>query len=112
MFKNELVRRVARETRLSQRVVSDVLTASHKLIGQTLREGKSVQFPGFGTFYSRIHPAGTVHHIRTKEPIPIPERRVAAFRVGEILKKSVRGSQQPKAKGLASLFKKKKSKEK
>ena len=91
MFKTAVIRQVAQETRLSQRVVGDVITASQRLIGQTLREGKQVVFPGFGTFYSRMQPKGTVRHIRTGQTVEIPARRVAAFRVDAVLKTAVRG---------------------
>jgi nucleoid DNA-binding protein len=44
----ELVRRVARETGVSQRVVSQVLST----IQAALAAGEGVSFPGFGTFYT------------------------------------------------------------
>jgi DNA-binding protein HU-beta len=53
MYKTELIRRVARETRLSQRVVGDVIEATQRLIEQTLRAGQRVALPGFGSFYTR-----------------------------------------------------------
>src|SRR3972149_10644311 len=88
MYKTELIRRVARETRLSQRVVSDVVNATHRLIAETLRSGQQVVVPGFGTFYTRKRPAGRVKHIRTGKLISVPSRTVAAFRVGAILKRA------------------------
>src|SRR5690348_3098697 len=90
MYQTEVIRRVAKETRLSQRVVADVLSASQHLMSDALREGQSVTFPGFGTFYTRRRPAVTVRHVRTQEPIEVHARQVAAFRVGEVLKRAVR----------------------
>jgi DNA-binding protein HU-beta len=90
VYKNDVVRKVAQDTRLSQRVVGDALNSAVQVIGQALRDGKTVTFPGFGTFYTSHRGEGTVKHIRTKEPITVPARRVAAFRVGELLKQSVR----------------------
>ena len=52
MYKSELVRRVSKETRLSQRVVSDALNETLRTIWSTLRDGQSVVFPGFGSFYT------------------------------------------------------------
>lgn len=89
MYKTELIRRVARETRLSQRVVSDAMGEMLRLIAETLRQGQQVKIPGFGTFYTRKRPAGHVKHIRTGRLINIPARTVAAFRVGAILKRAV-----------------------
>jgi DNA-binding protein HU-beta len=90
VYKNDVVRKVAQDTRLSQRAVSDALNSMVNVVSQALREGKTVTLPGFGTFYTSIRGEGTVKHIRTKETIKVPARRVAAFRVGEVLKKSVR----------------------
>ncbi len=90
MYKTTLVQKVAKETRLSQRIVNDVLTESLKTIQRTLRQGETVTFPGFGTFYTSERQAGTVRHIRTGEALRIPARRVAAFRVGTLLKQAVR----------------------
>ena len=91
MHKTAIVKRVARETRLSQRVVSDVIGATHRVIEETLREGKSVTFPGFGTFETSQRQAGKVKHIKTGEIVAYPARRIAVFRVGEVLKRAVRG---------------------
>lgn len=89
MYKTELIRQVARETRLSQRIVSDVVDATHKLIADTLRAGQQVIIPGFGAFYTRKRPAGHIKHIKTGKMINVPARTVAAFRVGAILKRAV-----------------------
>ncbi len=91
MHKTDLVRRVARQTHLSQRDVSDVVTTSLRLIEETLREGRTVTFPGFGTFYTRHQKGGKGKNFRTGKEVKVPDRRVAAFRVGEILKRAVRG---------------------
>src|SRR3712207_4341332 len=91
MLKSEFVRRVSKQTRLPQYVVLDVLDASHRLIEETLRADDAVQLPGFGTFYARTRKEGTVKHIRTGEDVTVEARRVAGFRVGDILKRAVAG---------------------
>ena len=91
MYKTDLVKRVARDTRLSQRIVADVIDSTTRLIEQVLREEQSVSFPGFGTFYSKERQEGQVRHITTRKMVTYPARRVAAFRVGEVLKRAVRG---------------------
>src|SRR5438552_1514337 len=96
VYKNDVVRVVARDTRLSQRVVGDALNSAVKVITSALKDGKTVTFPGFGTFYTSQRKEGTVKHIRTKETITVPARRVAAFRVGELLKKGVRNAKPEK----------------
>ena len=90
MYKTDVIRKVAKETRLSQRIVSDVLTESLMTITRALREGQEVVLPGFGTFYTKDRKAGTVKHIRTREVIDIPAMRQADFRAGEVLRRAVR----------------------
>jgi DNA-binding protein HU-beta len=96
MYKTEFIRRIARETRLSQRIVSDVVDAAQRLIEQTLRDGQRVTLPGFGTFYTRKRAAGKVKHIRTGKEISVPARTLAAFHVGEVLKRAVAGQRRRK----------------
>lgn len=93
MYKTALVQRVAEQTRLSRRVVNDVVTASHRAIAEALQAGETVTFPGFGTFYTSQRRAGTVRHVRTGQPVAVPACRVAAFRVGAVLKRAVAGKQ-------------------
>ncbi len=90
MYKTDIVKRVSRETRLSQRIVSDVVSASLKEIQRALARKDQVTFPGFGVFYTRQRPESTVKHIRTKEVLTIPARQVVGFRVGALLKRAVR----------------------
>src|SRR5438105_1085436 len=89
MYKTELVRKVARETRLTQVVVREVLDTAQATIKLTLRQGTAVTLPGFGTFYTRERGERTVRHLRTGELLTIPAGRQAAFRAGEQLKHAV-----------------------
>jgi DNA-binding protein HU-beta len=91
MYKTELVRRVARETGLSQRVVAQVLTSSLHGVQQALAAGERVIIPGFGTFSTSQRQAGRVRSVRTGRQVDVPARRVAAFRVGAVLKRVVAG---------------------
>ena len=91
MYKTELIHRVVRETGLSQRVVAQVLTSSLHGVQQELAAGERVIIPGFGTFYTSQRQAGRVRSVRTGREIEIPTRRVAAFRVGAVLKWAVAG---------------------
>jgi len=91
MYKRELIAKVARETRMSQRDVSDALNSILNVIEDALKHGILVTLPGFGTFYTRRHAGGTVRHIRSGKTIHYPARRQAAFRVGEVLARAVSG---------------------
>jgi DNA-binding protein HU-beta len=89
MYKTELVLRVARETGVSQRVVRQVVGTSLRTIETALTTGERVSFPGFGTFYTSQRRAGRIRSVRTWRQVEVPARRVAAFRVGEMLKRAV-----------------------
>ena len=89
MYKTDLVRRVAQETGMSQRVVSQVLGASLETIQTVLGAGERVVVPGFGTFYTSQRQAAWVRSVRTGRQVEVPARRVAAFRVGAVLKRTV-----------------------
>jgi DNA-binding protein HU-beta len=89
VYKQELIKEVCDETRLSERFIGEVLAASLKVIQETLKAGEEVRLPGFGVFYTRQQPAGKVKSIRTGKTVTVPARRVAAFRVGADLKKAV-----------------------
>ncbi len=91
MYKTEVIAKVARETRMSQRDVADALNGVLMVIEDALKHGNAVTLPGFGTFYTRQHAGGTVRHIRTGKTVQYPARRQAAFRVGEVLARAVRG---------------------
>ncbi len=89
IYTTELVRRVAQQTGLSQGVVRQVLGASLESMQAALAAGERVTLPGFGTWYTRQRPAGQVRSVRTGRQVEVPARRVAAFRVGAVLKRAV-----------------------
>ena len=89
IFTATLVRRVAQQTGLSQHIVHKVLGVSLQTIEAALTAGEQVTLPGFGTFYTSQRQAGRVRSVRDGRQVSIPARRVAAFRVGEVLKRRV-----------------------
>ncbi len=92
IFTTTLVRRVAQQTGLPQPVVRQVLGASLTTVQAALAAGERVTLPGFGTFYTSDRQAARVRSVRDGRQMTIPARRVAAFRVGEVLKRAVAGT--------------------
>src|SRR5689334_10165998 len=90
MYKTELIKRIAKDTRLSQRIVSDVLSTGLDEIRLALSKGEKAVLPGFGTFYTRRRAKSEARNFETGRVISVPEMNQAAFKVGEILKRSVR----------------------
>jgi DNA-binding protein HU-beta len=91
MYKTDLIRRVAQETRLSQATVNAVLTASLRQIATALAAGEAVVVPGFGTFSPSMQQARRIRDVRTGRPITLPARRTATFRAGAVLKRTLTG---------------------
>lgn len=92
IFSTTLVRRVAQQTGIAQPVVRRVLSASLASVQVALAAGERVTLPGFGTFYTGERQAARVRSVRDGRQMMIPARRVAAFRVGEVLKRAVAGA--------------------
>ena len=92
IFTATLVRRVAQQTGLSQAVVRQVLGTSLESVQAALAAGERVTLPGFGTFYTSERQAARVRSVRDGRQVTIPARRVAAFRVGDVLKRAVAGA--------------------
>ena len=98
--KNGLVKRIAAEQRLTQRVVADVVAELQQQVRQALRDGHVVQIPGFGTWKTSHRQARKVQVGRREgdrlvpsgEVVTVPARRVAVFRVGDVLRRAVSGS--------------------
>ena len=96
MYSGDFIKRLARKNRRPQQFYRDALTEILAELQEQLKEGKAVQFIGFGTFSTRIRKEGTAMNFKTREKIKTPAVRIAQFRAGNILKRAV------KKKGLLS----------
>ncbi len=89
MYKTDVIRKIAKDTRVSQSVTGEVINAFLNTVQQSLKDGKTVTLPGFGTFYASQRAAGKLRHIRTGAMVDYAARRVALFRAGDVLKRTV-----------------------
>jgi nucleoid DNA-binding protein len=80
VYKTDLIRRVAKVTRLRQTSVNAVLTASLRQIGAALAATEAVVLPGFGTFTPSQHRARAIRDVGTGRTIMLPARGTATFR--------------------------------
>ena len=93
MQKNTFLKRVVQKhqkPQLTQKMYSQVLKELLTSIQQELAAGRSVQFLGFGTFYTRTHRGGRGRNFKTGKPIEYKAVRIPAFRPGSLLKQAVR----------------------
>ena len=92
MNKKDVVDELARGTGLTKVEVSAVVNGFMTVVSRGLREGKTVELRGFGTF-APVHRAAR----RARDPVsgkirPIPPRWTATFRPSPRLKKAVASS--------------------
>jgi len=96
MNKKELVKKIAEETKLSQKVVHAVVNAATSTIASVLESGQPLMLVGFGTFGVAKRSARTIVHPATGKKMRIPSKHVPVFRPGSELKKKVRRSKRPR----------------
>lgn len=86
MNKEELVQAIAKETKLTQKTISEVLSATVETIQATVKKGDKVTLVGFGTFERRSRAARTGRNPQTGKEIKIAAKKVPAFSAGKKFK--------------------------
>ena len=89
MNREELVKEIAKSTKLSQKSVSEVLSATVESIQNTVKKGDKVTLVGFGTFESRRRAARNGRNPQTGEAIQIAASKSVSFKAGTALKDAV-----------------------
>ena len=89
MNKEELVKEIAKKTKVSQKQSSEILTAIVETIEKTISKGKKVTLVGFGTFESRKRAARTGRNPQTGKELKIPAKTVPVFSAGKKFKEAV-----------------------
>ena len=89
MNREELVKEIAKSTKLSQKSVSEVLSATVESIQNTVKKGDKVTLVGFGTFESRRRAARNGRNPQTGKEIKIAAKTVPAFSAGKKFKEAV-----------------------
>jgi DNA-binding protein HU-beta len=87
--KAELITEIALSQNLKGSDVEKVLDELPRAIGAALREGKEIQWRGFGTFSRQDRAASEGRNPRTGEKIAIAARKVVRFRAGKGLTEAV-----------------------
>lgn len=89
MNKDELVKAVAAETKMTQIVASQAINAMLDVISQSLQAGELVTLVGFGTFKAAKRNARKGRNPRTGEALSIPATTIPLFTPGKALKEAV-----------------------
>ena len=90
MNKEELVKEISKKTKLSQKVSSEVLSATLDVIQKTVSKGKKVTLVGFGTWEARKRAARTGRNPQTGKELKIAAKTVPAFSAGKSFRELVK----------------------
>ena len=90
MNKEELVKEVSAQAKLSQKQTTEVIAALLDTIEKTVSKGKKVTLVGFGTFEARKRAARTGRNPHTGKEIKIAAKTVPAFSAGKKFKELVK----------------------
>ncbi len=90
MNKEELVKEVSTQAKLSQKQTTEVIAALLDTIEKTVSKGKKVTLVGFGTFEARKRAARTGRNPQTGKEIKIAAKTVPAFSAGKKFKELVK----------------------
>jgi nucleoid DNA-binding protein len=97
LTKRELVIQVASKLGMTQNEVADIVQTMFGTITETLVEGNRLEIRNFGVFEVKARDSRVGRNPRTGVEVPIPEKRVASFKPGKVLKDWVQnGSGQPR----------------
>lgn len=90
LTKKDLALQVAQATGVAQNVALEVVQKTFEAIVKALRQGRTLEFRGFGTFEVRERAARVGRNPRAPEKdIAIPAHRVVKFRPGRALKELI-----------------------
>lgn len=90
MNKMELVSAIAEKSDLSKRDAEAALNAFTDIVAEELKKGEKIQLVGFGTFEVSERAERTGRNPQTGEAMVIPASKMPKFKVGKLLKDSIK----------------------
>ncbi len=90
MTKKDIVLKVASESGLKQLDVKRVVQKTLDAIVEALARGETVELRNFGIFKVKSRKGRTGRNPRTGQKVPVPPKRVVAFKPGLVMKRDIR----------------------
>jgi DNA-binding protein HU-beta len=87
--RQELSRRVAQKTNLSQKQAAEVVEATIVTVREALQSGDEVRLVGFGSFKVRTSAARKGVNPQTRRPLEVPAKERVRFSPGKELSEAV-----------------------
>ena len=85
-----MIASIGREAKISKASAEKTLNAFTNAVTKALKKGDKLTLTGFGTFSVAKRRARTGRNPQTGKEIKIPATRVAKFKAGNLLKRSVK----------------------
>jgi DNA-binding protein HU-beta len=89
MTKTDLVKEVAKKSKIAQKDVEHVLNSFFDTVKHTVKKGEKVAVIGFGNFEARQRAQRTGVNPKTRKKMIIPAKMVPVFRPGKAFKEAV-----------------------
>ena len=89
MNRQDLIKRLVKDTGVSKALASRVVAATFATISRSLKKGEAVTLVGFGTFKTAVRKARTGRNPLTGGKIRIPRRKIVRFSAGKALKTTI-----------------------
>ena len=86
MVKSELIQKLSEKGNISKTLAETVVNLIFSGMLQELKEGKSIEIRGFGSFRVRSYKEYTGRNPRTGEKVGVISKRLPFFRVGKELR--------------------------
>ena len=89
MNRQDLIRRLVKDTGVSKALASRMVATTFDAITRSLKKGDAVTLVGFGTFKTAVRKARTGRNPLTGGAIRIPRRKTVRFSAGKALKTTI-----------------------
>ena len=86
MVKSELIQKLSEKGNISKTLAETVVNLIFSSMLQELKEGKSIEIRGFGSFRVRNYKGYTGRNPRTGEKVGVISKKLPFFRVGKELR--------------------------
>ncbi len=94
MKKSDLIKMLAEEKGLNNRLATKVVDTFFGAIKEAIKNGDRVEIRGFGSFELREYGSYTGINPRTRERIPVPPKKLPFFKPGKELRERVNNKQE------------------
>lgn len=89
MTKADIVEEIANSTGLTKKDTAHVVDQLIDAVKDALCEGRHIEIRGFGTFKVKQRKSRIARNPRTGDPVQLPPRKVAVFKVSKELKEKI-----------------------